>query len=165
MTEYDSRPDTEAHIARVQDLLAEITASLRARARLLIEAADTLDARGPLHDLSKLEEPEKSAFDRATQQLHDLTYGTAEYKASLQELSAALTHHYGENRHHPEHYPNGINDMTLDDVQEMMTDWKASTERHADGNLRTSIDKNQARFGISDQLTRILHNTRRDRKW
>jgi hypothetical protein len=41
----------------------------------------------------------------------------------------------------------------------MVCDWKAATLRHKDGDVSTSIERNKARFGISDQLAKILHNT------
>jgi hypothetical protein len=51
--------------------------------------------------------------------------------------------------------------MTLVDLMEMFCDWKASTLRHNDGNLLTSIDINAERFQIDDQLKQILINTAR----
>jgi hypothetical protein len=46
----------------------------------------------------------------------------------------------------------------------MFVDWMASTQRHNDGNIDRSIDINQKRFGMSDQLTAIFRNTARDFK-
>jgi hypothetical protein len=127
--------------------------------KLLIEAATELLNRAVVHDKSKLEEPEKSQFDAATEKLKGLTYGSKEYHESLKELSVALNHHYAHNRHHPEHHKNGVNDMSLFDIIEMLLDWYAATQRHADGDIRKSIELNKVRFGLSDQLVSILHNT------
>lgn len=41
----------------------------------------------------------------------------------------------------------------------MFIDWKAATERHADGDIIKSIEINKNRFKISDQLIKILLNT------
>jgi hypothetical protein len=41
----------------------------------------------------------------------------------------------------------------------MFFDWKAATERHADGDIFKSILINEKRFGISEQLVRIMQNT------
>lgn len=41
----------------------------------------------------------------------------------------------------------------------MICDWKASTMRHNDGNILTSIDKNQDRFGYSSDMAGIFKNT------
>jgi hypothetical protein len=74
-------------------------------------------------------------------------------------MKPALDHHYAKNRHHPEHFKNGINEMNILDIIEMLADWKAATIRHNDGNLRKSIEHNAKRFGIDTQLTRILMNS------
>ena len=62
-------------------------------------------------------------------------------------------------RHHPEHFPNGINDMNLIDVLEMFCDWVASSKRHNDGNILKSIDINKERFNMPDELVSIMRNT------
>lgn len=59
----------------------------------------------------------------------------------------------------------GINGMTLLDVVEMFCDWKAATERHADGSLQKSIQINHKRFQMSSQLTQIFENTRKALDW
>lgn len=59
----------------------------------------------------------------------------------------------------------GISGMTLLDVIEMLCDWKAATERHADGSITKSIQINRGRFGIDDQLSSILENTRKEMGW
>ncbi len=88
----DSRPDTVAHINRVQDLLNL--------------AAEKLQYRGRVHDASKLEEPEKSAFDRLKAlSLSGMAYGSEEYRACLRAEKPAIEHHYKANSHHPEYYP------------------------------------------------------------
>lgn len=58
-----------------------------------------------------------------------------------------------------------INGMTLVDLVEMIADWKASTERHLTGDLRRSLEINQERFGMSDELVQILANTARHFGW
>ena len=148
---YDSRADTLAHIARVQALLEQV------RNELTIRAAH--------HDASKLQEPEKSVFDAVTPRLKALTYGSEEYKASLVEMGEALDHHYAHNSHHPQHYANGFDGMSLLDIIEMFADWKAAGERHADGSLTKSLEVNRTRFGLSEQLWQILENTRKELGW
>lgn len=128
----------------------------------LREFAVELLKRGETHDRSKLDRAEVDVFTEFTGRLKGMTYGSEEYKQCLVEMKPALDHHYGHNRHHPEFYPNGIQDMNLVDVLEMFIDWKASSRRHADGNLGRSIEINQKRFGMSDELTQIFRNTMRD---
>lgn len=142
---YDSTADTLLHIKRVSQLLTEFSVGLILRASC--------------HDDSKLSSPEKELFDQLTPKLKDCTYGSEQYKGYLQELKVALDHHYANNSHHPEHYPNGIDGFDLFDLIEMFFDWKAAGERHADGNIFKSIIINQKRFGISEQLVNIFNNT------
>jgi len=113
MSDYDSRPTTRDHIRRVRELLAEVEADLWARACV--------------HDASKLNEPELSIFDEFSPKLRDTTYGSEEYKSYLTAMGEGLAHHYKANRHHPEHWPNGIRDMNLIDLIEMLADWKAAS--------------------------------------
>ena len=145
MKEYDSELDTLNHVRTVEGLLHQLI--------------ETLMIRSFNHDKSKLQPPEKDIFDKVTPKLKSLTYGSEEYKESLAEMGLALQHHYAENRHHPEHFEHGINDMTLVDLIEMICDWKAATLRHADGDIMKSLDINKGRFGISEQLNTILTNT------
>lgn len=142
---YDSRKDTTEHINRVLELMT--TASL-----LLMK-------RGFVHDQSKLESPEKEVFDEYTPQLKATTYDSDEYKAMLAKIKPALDHHYMYNSHHPEHYHNGIEGMDLLDLVEMLMDWKAASERHADGNINHSLEANIHRFKMSPQLASIFANT------
>ena len=148
---YDSTKDTQEHIEKVRKNLKDV----------LIDIA----ARSYDHDKSKLEEPEKSIFDEYTPKLRDTTYGSDEYREYLEKMGLGLKHHYQNNTHHPEHYENGINGMSLLDVIEMLADWKAATKRHADGDIMESLKINKERFGISDQLYEILVNTVEEMAW
>jgi len=136
---------TMQHIATVQRLLHTVVVSLMSRA---------LD-----HDLSKLVPPEVEAFTEVTPLLAVTEYGSPEYVAAKQKLGEALAHHYAANRHHPEHFENGVNDMTLVDLLEMLCDWLASTARNKNGDIHKSLQINAARFGIGPQLLKILENT------
>lgn len=91
--------------------------------------------------------------------LRGLTYGSPEYKAELDKMRPTIDLHYKRNSHHPEHYANGIDGMCLLDLVEMLCDWRAATQRHADGDLRKSLVINQERFKMSPQLVSILKNT------
>lgn len=148
---YDSTQDTLDHIDKVRTNLEMCVLGLRLR------------AKG--HDQSKLKPPEKDIFDSATTALKGLTYGSDEYKEQLTKMQPALEHHYSKNSHHPEHYVNGIDGMDLLDVLEMLCDWQAATQRHADGNLAKSLKHNMRRFKISPQLQSILANTAFHMNW
>jgi hypothetical protein len=142
------KAETLMHIRRVQALVG---AAIR-----------NLSARQDAHDTSKLESPEAETFEEYTAKLKGSTYGSDEYKRFLAEMKPALDHHYAHNSHHPEHWPDGIRGMSLLDLIEMLLDWKAATERHADGNILKSIEINQKRFGYSDDLKMVFLNTVRE---
>jgi len=111
------------------------------------------------HDRTKLSTPEVECFTRTTERLKGLTYGSDEYKECLKDMKVALDHHYANNRHHPEHFENGVFDMNLIDIMEMFCDWYAACQRHDDGDIYKSIEINKKRFNLSEPLTQILINT------
>lgn len=126
---------------------------------LMMQLVEKIQKRALNHDNSKLEDPEVEIFAEYTPKLAGCTYGSEEYNQYLKEMKVALDHHYAVSRHHPEHFPDGILGMDIVDLLEMICDWKASTMRHNDGNILTSIDKNQVRFGYSTDLAQVLKNT------
>lgn len=120
--------------------------SVRKNIYLFIEE---LDDRARNHDQSKLESPEQEIFGENYEGLAKTEYGTEEYSKLLEKVQPALEHHYANNRHHPQHWPQGIDDMTLVDLCEMLADWKAATARNKNGNIRKSIEHNATRFNMS----------------
>lgn len=118
-----------------------------------------LDNRSQVHDSSKFESPEREVFAENTPKLAKTEYGTPEYEALLKEVKVAIDHHYSVNRHHPEFHKNGIEDMDLIDMCEMLMDWLSATKRNKAGNIRKSIETNTVRFNMSPQLAKILQNT------
>lgn len=132
--------------------IMDVARNLNFFARAILDRAD-------IHDKSKLEEPEAKSFAEVTSILSGLTYGSKEYEESRAKLGPALQHHYANNRHHPEHFKNGINDMNLVDLVEMFCDWLASSKRHNDGNIRKSIEVNSKRFSMGTELTDIFERT------
>jgi hypothetical protein len=149
--DYDSTAETLKHSQRVGELM--------------VQTISELAERSTKHDRSKTQDPELETFNEMTPKLKDATYGSEEYKGFLVKMKPALDHHYAENRHHPEHFENGINDMTLVDLVEMLADWKAATERHDDGSLKNSLVIQKDRFSISPQLLKVLENTAKHFGW
>jgi hypothetical protein len=143
--EYDSTQDTLNHIEMVRSFM--------------LEASENIISRAMSHDESKLLPPEKALFDEQTPKLKSLTYGSEEYKQALKDLKPALDNHYKVNSHHPEHYENGVKDMNLFDLIEMLCDWKAATLRHDDGDFNKSMAINKERFSIPDDLFLVLEKT------
>ena len=147
MTLDECRVETQKHIDKVRKQIRFFT--------------DKLTSRGENHDASKLEPGEIELFAEHTERLSEIEYNSDEYKAELEALKPALEHHYNSNRHHPEYHKNGINDMNLVDILEMLCDWKASCSRQKNGNLLKSIEINSERFNIDEQLSQVLINTAR----
>jgi hypothetical protein len=148
---YDSRPDTYEHIGKVRGYLLNIAVMLM--------------RRGHDHDASKLIEPELSVFNEYTPKLRDSTYGSDEYRDFLAGMGEGLNHHYFKNDHHPEHFNDGVHGMDLIQLTEMLCDWKAATERHADGDLARSIEQNAERFGYGDEIKGLLMRTAQSQGW
>jgi len=145
MADFDSRPDTYEHIETVRGLVMGVVGDLLERAHH--------------HDSSKLVEPELSIFNEFSPKLRDSTYGSEEYKQFLQQMGEGLKHHYAANDHHPEHFENGIKEMDLVQLVEMLCDWIAATRRHADGDIMRSIEQNAERFGYGEEIKRLLVNS------
>lgn len=137
--------ETHKHINRVREILNIF----------IIELIN----RGQVHDMSKLESPEVEIFGENTDKLKGTEYGSKEYQDLLNKIKPAIEHHYSKNRHHPEFHEDGINDMDLIDLVEMLSDWRAATERHETGNIKKSLEINAGRFGMSPQLVKIFSNT------
>jgi len=143
--------ETVKHVRRVGDLMLDVT--------------EKLNRRAMCHDDSKFSAEEFDAFAEATPRLRGLTYGSEEYKAETAKLGPALTHHYRNNDHHPEWHIDKVNGMDLMQMMEMLCDWKAATERHADGSLATSIAKNSIRFNFGDDIAELLARTACSMGW
>jgi hypothetical protein len=150
--DYDSTADTQTHIRQVAEFMCQITNNLEIRAKV--------------HDQSKLQSPEKEAFDVLTPKLKDLTYGSDEYRAALREMKPAIRHHYEANSHHPEHYQEGVLGMSLMDVIEMLADWAAAGQRQQPPNsINSAIAHNAQRFDIPPYVVQILYNTVKELGW
>jgi hypothetical protein len=139
---YDCTKDVETHVWFVK--------------RFIDKVAWDLVIRTTKHDASKLQEPEKSMFDEFTPRLKTTEFGSDEYKAALVDMGEALKHHYANNRHHPEHFEDGVNGMNLIDVIEMVCDWNAAAFING---KPINLDYLGQRFGLSEQLKSIIANT------
>lgn len=125
-----------------------------------------LDKRALLHDASKLEEPELSLYNEWKPKIsaieQEFGYGSPQYEEALVELKEVLRYHFAANRHHPEHFEEGVSGMNLVDLVEMFCDWKAASQVYG---TVLNLDAQKKRFGVSDQLHEIFKNTIRDFGW
>ena len=143
---YDSTIDAKLHIEKIRDVFTSLV-------------IPELTKRAQTHDNSKLENPEKETYDKYIPKLKEVKYGTPEYNAIKEEMAeGGLKHHYLVNRHHPEHFENGVKDMTLFDIVEMYFDWYAASMR-SDTGFEKGLLMNKDRYDISDDLYQIFVNT------
>jgi hypothetical protein len=122
-------------------------------------AIEELTERAKKHDNSKMVSPEVEMYDKYIPMLHETEYGTDEYYAIKDKMrEEGLNHHYEVNDHHPEHFKNGIADMNLIQMLEMICDWTAASML-SDTPIREGIKKNQNTNNFSDDLFEILART------
>lgn len=140
--------ETRGHVRMVQTFLSELS--------------NELFFRGIIHDNSKFYEPELTGFSENVNTVPNLVYGSEEHAKRQAEMKSVIDLHHKENRHHPEHWDNGVDDMSLLDIIEMLVDWKCASMRYKNGSLKSSLDINCEKYNISPQLKKILINTIRD---
>ena len=99
----------QGHIHQVQQLLQRVI--------------DELYQRGCRHDESKYSEIEMMGYMTHVPRFKHVEYMSEGYKEILKDMRETLDHHYSHNSHHPEYYKEGINNMNLIDVIEMICDW------------------------------------------
>ena len=146
---YDSRKDAYQHKRYVYDVMM----------LLIIEK---LFERAAAHDDSKLKDPEKSCYDKYIPMLKSAKYGTPEYEKIKGNMGEGLKHHFEENRHHPEHFENGIYGMNLIDLVEMICDWFAASLRSDTPFISGGLDSNVEKYNIPSMLESVIRNTYND---
>lgn len=150
-TELDMICDTVRHIHEVAGFMEEMIGKLRKRAAI--------------HDLSKLAEPEFSIFVSTREEFKKVNFGTPEYDAVEKKARVAVNHHHAHNSHHTAYYQNGLDDMTLFDLVEMLADWKAANRRSEGLEFITSMHRAFDRYNFSEQLQKIFINTAHELGW
>lgn len=148
-TPYDSSKDTQYHqeeIIRIINILINPELYLRAYS----------------HDMSKYKSPEKECYDKYIPLLRQAKYGSDEYNKIREKMKKdGLDHHTSVNRHHPEHFKNGVSGMNIVDLVEMICDWFAASLR-SDTSFVDGLDANIKRFNIPPMLKDIIINTYND---
>jgi len=143
--------DTILHIGEVQEALEVIAGELR--------------QRGLAHDRTKLQELEFDTFVETRPKFRKANYGTPEYQECVELARPAVDHHYQNNRHHTGFHENGVNDMNLIDVIEMVCDWKAAARRSPDKTLEDTLEYAFKKYQIGEQLAGIIKQTLRALGW
>ena len=84
---------------------------------------------------------------------------TRKYFNKMKRWQKFFDHHYDNNRHHPNHFRNGILDMTLTDICEYLVDIISYYDEMHVHDAMDIIEKQQGRFRLDYQLSRILIST------
>lgn len=116
-----------------------------------------LHKKAETHDQSKLESPEAEIFAFYPDYIEESNYMSEEYQSLIKHYNEAITHHFQNNSHHPEHFKNGVKDMNIIEIIEMLCNWKANLKDCE--SLDTKIKKYKKLYGLSNDLTNILLNT------
>lgn len=140
------------------DFLQDLVDHKQRVAKYLLFIANALAERAAIHDNSKFTEEEFKTYEAAFSEFKTCAYGTEEYREVVEKIKPAIKHHYQANDHHPEHFQNGINDMDLVQIVEMVCDWMAASER-SQTDIFKGLEINQERFGIDSQLMGVISHT------
>jgi hypothetical protein len=149
--ELDFLCETILHVSEVSENLEVIASELR--------------KRGTAHDRTKFQAMEFDAFVSTREKFKKANYGTPEYQECCNIVKPAIDHHYKENRHHTGFHKDGINNMNLVDLAEMIADWKAAERRSPDKKLVDTLAYAFEKYGIGEQLGEIITNTLVDLGW
>lgn len=124
-------------------------------------AVKELANRGIDHDNSKLTPEELEGYVNYGPILDKAVIGTDEYNETLELMKKYNEIHYSRNRHHPEFFDNGVDDMNLIDILEMFCDWCAKSDEKNTNVIDIMDEVLLNRFGIDEQLGKVLKNTLR----
>ena len=128
----------------------------------LLSISQNLEKQMLRHDLSKFYEDEFFGFTQINRVAREHKYGSPEYQASLRAVEPnPIKLHYSRNSHHPEHYKNGIDDMSLIDIIEMVADWYAASLTYGQTSFEESLEISIKRFNLSPEqiyLVKLIAN-------
>jgi len=142
---FEVLTDTIIHVSEVQENLQWMI--------------HDLTMRSIVHDRSKFQDPEFSVFCSTRPEFKKANYGTPEYAAVCQKAKEGVEHHYRHNRHHTAYHENGVKDMNLLDVLEMLADWKAASRRSPDLTFADSLNTAFKKYEIGPELQNLILNT------
>ena len=128
--------------------------SVQRKLKVLI---DELQKRLENHDKSKL--TDELWYWEFMDQEPKYPYGSKEYFSKKKRNEMVFQMHYKNNRHHPEHFMNGINDMNLIDIMEMLCDWISYKDDISITDAVDIVEKQSRRFGFSDEIKNLMLNT------
>ena len=159
---YTYTKDTNDHIRRVNLNMIKVCDWYREHAKNLYYEPK-LKELGILHDSSKLNDQlEKEGYIKMNIELKKVEYGTEDYKKIMNKYNDIIQLHYQNNPHHPEHYSEGYNGMTILNKIEMVCDWCAVIQvKKLYDTYEKSFNFNKQRFNIpDDEFIKIMNLTK-----
>ena len=132
---------TKFSLLRVRDHIFGVSQRLTRFCTVLMTRAIT-------HDNSKYSESELDDHISMAVEMDGIQYGTDTYYAIKRKYESLSAQHFANNRHHPEHHHNGIDDMNLVDVIEMLCDWLTGSENTGTP-VERSLEINEERYNVS----------------
>ena len=120
--------------------------------------AREMTRRGNIHDNSKFKTPEVEIYSAHFNELNNSKYGTPEYDKALSNIKPALDHHYESNDHHTQHFEDGIFDMNLVQILEMLCDISVAAESKGNDVIK-ELPNWMARNDVPENYYKILRNT------
>lgn len=125
--------------------------------KFLVSLAKQLEKRAIEHDVSKFNEDEFFGFVQINRVAREHKYGSDEYRASLNAVEPnPIKLHYSRNSHHPEYHKNGVSDMSLIDIIEMVIDWKAASLTYGQSSLEESLEVSIKRFRLNPEQVYLV---------
>jgi hypothetical protein len=122
---------------------------------LLRRVARELEERADKHDLSKFKDDEFGGFVEINCIAREHPYGSQEYRDSLKD-NKTIDLHFSRNRHHPEYHANGVKDMNLIDLLEMVCDWASASMTYGNTKMEDVLEEQRKRFGLSDSQVELF---------
>lgn len=141
--------------------LVKIIQHINQVSHLLNELSRKLAARADVHDSSKFNPDEFTGFCQldANRQHQKEEYGSKGYEDGIKNIDAVKLHQ-SRNSHHPEYWPNGLSDMSLVDIIEMLVDWEIARQtRDTEQDINKTWQSRQQRFNLSDAEIGFLRMT------
>lgn len=145
----------------IKDFILEELKHKEKVSEAILLVSNEINKRTIKHDTSKItDDLERDYYSTFKDLLERTPYGSEEYKALLIQMQPALDSHYRNNPHHPEHFKEqGVTGMTLVDLVEMACDWAIEMMYDDEYKIKENLLQNQTRYGLSDDITKILENT------
>ena len=150
-------------ISRVADIMRKFHNHPFNVGKLLMKINNEIMKRIIYHDHSKYSENELKEHidaDEDYERRGRPKFGTDERK-DYDKANPVIASHRKKERHHPEYHENGIEDMNLVDLMEMLCDWCERTPNSIE-RLENTFEENCYNHKISSQVRRILENTVKD---